>query len=84
MATHCRSKFGIAFGKFQIEECCGETKDIINLDSGTYRIRAYYRDLDTLNFNGLEGNDHYKIVFWQAPFEDVKVLKQYKSGRGFE
>ena len=71
-------------GKLQIEECCGETKDIINLDSGFYRIRAYYGDLDKLSFDGLEGDDHYKIVIWQAPFEGVKVLKQYTSGHGFE
>jgi hypothetical protein len=71
-------------GKLQIEECCGKTKDIINLDSESYRIRAYYGNLDKLSFDGLEGDDHYKIIIWQAPFEDVKVLKQYKSGRGFE
>ena len=71
-------------GKLQLEECCGETKDIINLDSGSYRIRAYYGDLDKLSFNGLEGDDHYKIIIWQAPFEEVNVLKQYKSGRSFE
>ena len=71
-------------GKLQIEECCGETKDILVLTSGTYRVRAFYGDLDKLSFDGLEGDDHYKIVMWQAPFENVKVLKQYKHGRGFE
>ncbi len=71
-------------GKLQIEECLGETKDILVLPSGLYKIRAFYGDLDKLSFDGLEGDDHYKIVMWQAPFEDVKVLKQYKEGRGFE
>lgn len=64
-------------GKLQIEECCGETKDILNLFSGLYRIRAFFGNLNTLSFDGLEGDDHYKIVMWQAPFEDVKVLKHY-------
>jgi hypothetical protein len=71
-------------GKLQIEECCGETKDILNLSSGSYRIRAFFGNLNTLSFDGLEGDDHYKIVIWQAPFEDVKILKQYERGRGFE
>lgn len=71
-------------GKLQIEECCGETKDILILPSGSYRIRTFYGDLNTLSFDGLEGDDHYKIAMWQAPFKDVKVLKQYKNGRGFE
>lgn len=66
-------------GKLQIEECCGETKDILVLPSGSYRIRAFYGDFDKLNFNGLEGNDHYKIVMWEAPLEDVRVLKQYEE-----
>ncbi len=71
-------------GKLQIEECLGETKDILILQSGSYKIRAFYGNLDKLNFDGLEGDDHYKIVMWQASFEDVKVLKQYEYGRGFE
>ena len=71
-------------GKLQIEECCGETKDILILSPGLYRIRAFYGKLDKLSFDGLEGDDYYKIVMWQEPFEDVKVLKQYQSGRGFE
>lgn len=71
-------------GKLQIEECYGEIKDVLILPSGSYRIRAFYGDLDTLSFDGLEGDDHYKIVIWQAPFEDVKVLKQYEDDCGFE
>src|SRR5215216_2363542 len=49
-------------GKLQIEECCGETKDILVLPSGLYKIRAFYGDLNKLSFDGLEGEDHYKIV----------------------
>ncbi len=71
-------------GKLQIEECCGETKDILDLPSSSYRIRAFYGGLDKLSFDGLEGDDHYKILIWQAPFDDVKILKQYNNGRDFE
>ncbi len=71
-------------GKLLIEECGGGIIDTIVLSPNSYRIRAYYGDLDKLSFDGLEGKDHYKIIMWQAPFEDVKVLKQYENGRGFE
>jgi hypothetical protein len=72
-------------GKLRIEEGpAGNIIDEIILPQNSYRIRAYYADLDKLSFDGLEGDDHYKIVIWQAPFEDVKVLKQYENGRGFE
>jgi len=72
-------------GKLQIIECpTGDVIDEIVLSPSTYRVRAFYGDLDKLSFDGLEGDDHYKIVMWQAPFENVRVLKQYKNGRGFE
>ena len=71
-------------GKLLIEDFYGEIKDAIDLGSGIYRIRAYYGNLDKLSFNGLEGDDHYKIIVWQAPFEEVKVLKLYENGRDFE
>ncbi len=71
-------------GKLQIGECCGETKDVLFLPSGSYKVRAFYGNLDALSFDGLNGDDHYKIVMWQASLEDVKVVKQYKNGRGFE
>jgi hypothetical protein len=71
-------------GKLLIEECFGEVKDTIVLPSGFYRIRAYYGDLDKLSFDGLDGDDHYKIVIWQAPFEKVKVLKQFENGHEVE
>jgi len=72
-------------GKLQIVECpTGDVIDEIVLPMNTYRVRAYYGNLDKLSFDGLEGDDHYKIVLWQAPFEGVRVIKQYEDGRGFE
>lgn len=72
-------------GKLRIEECpTGDVIDEIVLSPNTYRVRAYYGDLDKLNFDGLEGDDHYKIIMWQAPFECVRVLKQYENGHRFE
>ena len=39
-----------------------------------YRARIYYVGLDTVNdFD--KGDDHYKVVLWDAPYADVKVLK---------
>jgi hypothetical protein len=71
-------------GKLRVEECLGEVKDTITLPPNSYRIRAYYGELDKLSFDGLEGRDHYKIVIWQAPLGEVKVLKQYREAQGFE
>ena len=74
----------LSSGKLGIEKCTGnEPVDEIILPPNTYRVRAYYGDLDKLSFDGLEGDDHYKIVLWQAPFEDVKVLKQFEGNNNF-
>lgn len=68
-------------GKLRIEECTGDVKDEITLDPNSYRVRVYYAGLDTLSFDGLDGDDHYRIVIWPAPVSDVKVLKQYSESR---
>jgi len=48
----------------------------IPVEPGTYRVRIYYGGLDTLNEDGLEGNDHYTAVLWPAPFNGFTMLKQ--------
>jgi hypothetical protein len=46
---------------------------------GTYRARIYYGDLDTLSQDGLAGNDHYRVVLWPSPPDDMKVLEQRQT-----
>ena len=36
----------------------------IAVNPGWYRARIYYGNLQTLSEDGLEGEDHYKIVLW--------------------
>lgn len=48
----------------------------IEVPPGSYRARVYYGDLNSISDNGLQGNDHYKVVLWSAPPEPLKVLKQ--------
>lgn len=47
----------------------------IHLQPGFYRARIFYGNLDSLRENGLEGDDHYKVVLWPAPFRDAVVIK---------
>lgn len=69
----------LSSGKLLIEELGGKSVDTISLSPSAYRIRVFYGDLDKLSFNGLEGEDHYKIVMWPAQYEKIKVLKQYEN-----
>jgi hypothetical protein len=43
---------------------------------GTYRARIFYGKLDSLRSNGLEGDDHYRVVFWPTPAVMPRVLKK--------
>ena len=64
-------------GQLEIHECTGGSVDIIPLPPGTYRVRACFGRLGTLSEDGLEGDDHYRLLLWPAPFAPVAVLKQY-------
>jgi hypothetical protein len=48
----------------------------IDLPPGTYRARIYYGNLNSLTNNGLDGEDHYRIVLWSESPAPVRVLKQ--------
>lgn len=52
----------------------------ITVTPGSYRARVFWGGLDTLNDDGLKGNDHYKVVLWPAPASGVVVVKQWQDG----
>ena len=64
-------------GRLEIHECTGGSVDILPVPAGPYRVRTYHGGLGTLSEDGLDGDDHYRIVLWPAPVADVAVLKQY-------
>lgn len=64
-------------GQLEIHECTGGPIDQLSLPSGSYRVRAHYGALSELSADGLDGNDHYKLVIWPAPEAPVVVLKQF-------
>lgn len=79
------ASLGLPSGKLLIEECTGnEPIDVVELSPETYRLRACFSGLDTLSWNGLEGDDKYKIFMWTSAYEELKILKQYNAGRGSE
>lgn len=51
----------------------------INVPAGTLRVRAYYGGLNTLSEDGLEGDDHYRVVVWPATPGPIEVIKRRPS-----
>lgn len=54
----------------------------IQVAPGVYRARIYYGKLDVLSEDGLEGEDHYRVVLWPGDVTPPVVLKQRPSGGG--
>jgi len=48
----------------------------IEVEPGSYRARIYYGDLDALSEDGLDGDDHYRIVLWKSEPKGVRVVKR--------
>jgi hypothetical protein len=53
---------------------------IVTLQPGTYRVRAYFGGLDTVSADGLEGDDHYRVVLWPAPAQEPVILLAQDGG----
>lgn len=48
----------------------------IRVNPGYYVVHILYKGLNTLSEDGLEGDDHYKIVLWPSEtLEEFKLLK---------
>lgn len=64
-------------GRLQVHECTGGSVAQFTVAPGTYRVRAFYGGLDSLDESGLEGDDHYTVALWAAPEGELRVLKQW-------
>jgi hypothetical protein len=68
----------VSSGRVVIAGCTDYFPDAarIELVPGSYRARLYYGSLRSLSEDGLDGDDHYRVVLWRAAPSPVQVLKQ--------
>lgn len=64
-------------GRLEIHECTGGSIDILPVEPGAYRVRTYFSGLGTVDDEGLDGDDRYRIILWPEPFAPLQVLKEY-------
>jgi len=48
----------------------------IQIEPGSYRVRACFSGLEALSEEGLDGEDHYHLQLWPSPMAEVAVIKQ--------
>jgi hypothetical protein len=71
----------ISSGKIVVAGCTDYFPDAarISVMPGNYRARIYYGDLDSLSEDGLDGDDHYKVLLWPSNDMNVRVIKRGAS-----
>ena len=74
--TEC--SIDVPSGRLAILGCTDYLPDAarIQIPAGCYRVRVLHGGLGTLSEDGLEGDDHYKVVLWRGSPQDVTVVKQ--------
>ena len=69
-------------GRLQVHECtCGSVAEF-EVEPGWYRVRSLHGGLATIDEWGMEGDDHYTVALWQAPPDEVRVVKQWTQELG--
>jgi len=68
----------VSSGRLVIAGCTDYFPDAarIELPPRSYRARIYYGNLAALSADGLNGDDHYKIVLWRAAAAPLQVIRQ--------
>jgi hypothetical protein len=69
----------IPSGKLVVVGCSDYLPDAtrIPVQSGNYRVRIYYSELESMSEDGFEGNDHYKVLLWPEESSDLKIIKKW-------
>ena len=66
-------------GRLQVHECTGGPVLDLTVASGSYRLRALFAGLSTRSDNGLEGQDHYRVVLWPGTHIGLRIVKQWRG-----
>jgi hypothetical protein len=68
----------ISSGRIVVAGCTDYFPDAARIDvsPAVYRARVFYGKLGSLSDNGLQGQDHYRVVLWPGNLIAPIVLKQ--------
>ncbi len=69
----------IPSGKIVVAGCTDYFPDAarISVESGVYRARVFYGELDSLSADGCDGKDQYKVALWLGATINPKVIKRH-------
>lgn len=69
----------IPSGKLQVHECTGGAVFDAAIAPGNYRVRVLFAGLGTLSYDGVDGDDRYRVVLWPGDIVPLTVIKQWRS-----
>jgi hypothetical protein len=67
-------------GQLEVHECTGGPVAEFTVPPGWFRVRSLGGGFATIDESGLEGNDHYRVVLWPSPPDEIRVVKQWDKG----
>ena len=69
--------FEVQSGRVVVAGCTDYFPDAarIDVEPGSYRARIYYGGFATLSSDGLDGDDHYKVILWRGVPGPIRILK---------
>jgi hypothetical protein len=65
-------------GKIVVAGCTDYFPDAarVEIPPGNWRVRIYYGGLNSLSEDGLDGDDHYRVVLWPSEDNSMRVVKR--------
>jgi hypothetical protein len=72
-----RCSLELPTGCLQVHECTGGELLRLGIAAGTYAALVLYSGLGTLSEDGLDGDDHYRIILWPGEPSPLVVLKAF-------
>ena len=64
-------------GRLRVHECLGSATLDITVDPGVYAVRVLFTGLDSIDEDGLGGEDRYVVQLWPAGRRSLVVVKQW-------
>lgn len=73
----------IPSGKLVVFGCSDGPSNALRIpvQPDSYRVRIYYSELESISENGLDGNDHYKVLIWPEEASNLKIIKKWSPRR---
>lgn len=66
-------------GHLQVHECTGGAVLNWQIEPGHYQVAIVYERLGSLTFDGLDGDDRYRVLLWRGTERPLRVVQEWRG-----